>query len=55
MKLQSMEISGMEQYMPLERAQIVELYIENNYSIFEAQREFRAKFKSKSTSAKNIK
>ena len=46
MKPKFMEISVMEQYTPLERAKIVELYIKKNYSVVKTQREFRAKFKS---------
>ena len=53
MKLQSMEISVMEQYTPLEHAQIVELFIKNNYLIVKTERAFRPKFKSKSAPAKN--
>ena len=52
MKLQSMEMGVMEQYT-LERGQIVELYIKNNQSIVKTQREFCAKFKSRSAPAKN--
>ena len=47
-----MEINSMEQYIPLERAQIVDLYIEKNYSIVKAHREFRAKSESRSTPSK---
>lgn len=43
----------MEQYTPIERAQIVELYIKNNYSIVKTQREFRAKNLVRSAPAKN--
>ena len=53
MKLQSIEINVMEQYTPLEGAQRVELYIKKHYSIEETQREFCAKFKSRSAPAKN--
>ena len=53
MKLKSMEISVMKQYTPLERAQLVKLYIKNNYSIVKTQRVFRAKFRSWSALAKN--
>ena len=40
-----MENSVMEQYTPLERTPIADLYIKNNYSIVKTQREFKAKFK----------
>ena len=53
MKLQSMGFSVLEQYTPFGRFQIVELYIKNNYSIVKTQREFRAKFESRSAPAKN--
>ena len=53
MKLQSIEISVMEQYTLLERTPIVELYIKNNNSIVKTQYEFHAKFKSRSAPAKN--
>ena len=43
MNRQLMEISIMDNYTPLERAKIVELYIKNNYSIVKTQREFRKK------------
>ena len=39
--------------MSLEHAQIVQLYIINNYSIVKTQRKFRAKFKSRLAPAKN--
>ena len=39
MKLQSMKINVMEQYTLLERAQIVDLYVENNYSTVKTQRD----------------
>ena len=52
-KLQSLEISDMEQYTPLERVQIVELSIKNNYSIVKIQREFRPKLNSRSAFVKN--
>jgi len=53
MKRQLMEISIMDNYTPLERAKIVELYIKNNYSIVKTQREFRKNFGSRSAPAKN--
>ena len=48
-----MENSVMEQYTPLERTPIADLYIKNNYSIVKTQREFKAKFKWRSALAKN--
>ena len=53
MKLQPMEINVMEQYAASKRTQILELYIKNNYLIVKIQREFRAKFRSRSSPAKN--
>ena len=47
-----MEISLVEQCMPLERDKIVELYIKNTYSIVKPWREFRAQFKSRLAFAK---
>lgn len=35
-----MQICAMEQYTPIQRAQIVELYIKNNHSIVKTQREY---------------
>ena len=36
-----MEINVMDKFTPIQRAQIVELYIKNNHSIVLTQREFR--------------
>lgn len=53
MKLQSLQIFTMEQYTPLERAKIVELYIKNNYSNVKTQREFRKIYGSRTVPAVN--
>lgn len=43
----------MEQFTPPERAEIVQLYIQNNFSIVKTQRAFRKKNKVKSAPSKN--
>ncbi|KAL7723793.1 hypothetical protein ACLKA6_000408 [Drosophila palustris] len=43
----------MEQYTPKERAEIVQLYIQNNFSIVKTKRAFRAKNKVKSAPGDN--
>ena len=52
-KRHSKTIYTMEQYTPKERAEIVQLYIQNNFSIVLTQRAFRKKNKVKSAPVKN--
>jgi len=44
-KRQSKRICVMEQYTPSQRAVIVQLYIQNNFSIVKTQRACRAKYR----------
>ena len=53
MKRQSKQIFTMEQYMPRERSEIVEIYIQQNKSIVKTQRAFKKLKNVKSAPFKN--